>query len=531
MKNKITIILGFFLFCGSLAFALTRPDYSQISNKPMFYVRDYGAKTDGTDATAKINDCILAAVKAQALASYSIPYGENNATTVIFEPSKDYNIAGTIKLPSGIILDLNGSRLIGGIPTAGSESYAATDVAVIESAYYTGTALVSNATTTINLWRLVKSKVVNGVIAFTRCGIRLYNANEGCAVEEVSFDGVSRAVECSNCFYLKFKQLNVRNSALVTNAPAVNLGGAESHFVTVEKSSFVGCGVGVALSATTILSPTISECSFENAYVSNSVGVVDGTGIYVSAYVAGINVSGCYFEGVYAGINIGNSVYYGGINNNQFNSCNYSLYQVTDSAIRGVVWTGNSTPDDGGVIRNLIKADGMGNDIIVQQVAKAASTASGTVNFLENFIPGDFSTFVGPSLWLNNARTQAIARSTAAMGTKNYLSDAPFEGREIITTANQLPFCTVSTTATQTFITTSLVWDESQMVAFNLHLADYAGAYDLRGDIFGDDIYWIASDTASATTTIASAGTLLKFTISNIIASPSVSVSGMIRHR
>lgn len=531
MKKLLFLTLMLFTVGIGISEAQTKPHYAQIKGKPVFYAQDYGAPADGsTDATTQINACILAAVQAQD--NPGIPYGTTNSSIVLLQPSKNYYVGGTIYVPSGIILDMNGSRLLGSYdtPTA-TRVYSASDVAVIETGMYNGTAIVSNATTTAELQRVVKSSIRNGTIYNAQCAMRLYNFQEQSKVKDVTCEYVARAAETSNCFFSTWDNVVVRDSCKAVGQVAINMSNA-CNAIVFSKCVFSGCAIGIALSGTTNLAISINNCDFEGAYLTNGVGLVDGIGILVQGPSQAIKITNNYFEGIRDAMVFNSSIEGGSISDNYSTECEYAILSTVNSML-GVSLFGNSFPDGGGIVRNLVDVSPLGNSVFVISPGKTASTASGTSAYPLNVSTCPQTTFAGDSIWLDNARTSDIARSFPSIARNSKLTPMPYEGRELVTTVNQIPFVTITDASTTVDITTSLVWDDSQMIAFNLTVSDYVGGpYKLRGTVYGDTIYWLASDSTYAQTTVASVANMVTFTLSNMATNggTALTTSGQIRH-
>ena len=261
-------------------------------------VHNFGAVGDGvTDDTAKFNAAILAATLAKAVV---VSGDETYSVVVNCRRGTDYKIAGPILIPSGIILDLKGSRLIGSFAAGISTAYVNGSASVIETGYYSAGAITTNRAAPVATQRVVGSGVMNGSIINANCALNLINFNERSFIRNLEFQNCSAILRTKNCFYASFEKGMVRNSSQAANQYAILLDGA-SNAMRFTDFFVNGTSRGWQADAITLQAVIFENCSAEEAYVSNGVGPVDGVGLYISASAvscAGLNISGLYFEAV-----------------------------------------------------------------------------------------------------------------------------------------------------------------------------------------------------------------------------------------
>ena len=141
----------------------------------------------------------------------------------MFGNAKDYHISGTIYLPSGVRLDLNGSRLIGTSGSAGSAVYSSSAQAIIETGVYNGSTIVTNVGSSSLTNRIVGSRIENGTFLNANCGLRLVNFHETSKVEGVRFSNCSRPMDLTSCYYSEISNFIIRNSASAVSQSAIQL--------------------------------------------------------------------------------------------------------------------------------------------------------------------------------------------------------------------------------------------------------------------------------------------------------------------
>jgi hypothetical protein len=480
-------------------------------------VKDFGAVGDGvTNDTAAIQSAILKAY-------------QNNGGTVLCGSGKIYLITNSLIVPSNVTLDLNTSTFTGNV-SSGSLPYNPSGLHIIESGYWNGTSLVSNKNTTLNSHRVLNMRIKNGYIINANCGIFLTNCNEGCYVENINYDGVAKATIMVACFYLKMFRSISRNSAQNTGQILHHIRGGNNNAMIFESISGVNVGVTFAINGPANFAIEFNDCSFEEGKSSiNSIGILVGA----DAYISGLSINNGYFEGVKYGLIVdnGGGVYGGSLVNSIFNNNEYSVLS-NQNGLRIFRITNNSIPDNGGTNRNIIDISASNNDVFVQMPSKVGSNTIGPVDFLQNLSSGNISLTESTSVWLNNAPTpQVIAKSQPSLANKSKLNLLPFEGANIITTSDTIPFCNNPViNPTNAIIDTAIYYDNSNALVFNFNIQDFNGSYNLHGTIFGNTVYRL--DAFSPTIAISNNSGLVRITIGNINTNSGSSFShqGMIRH-
>lgn len=487
-------------------------------------VKNFGALTDGTDATAAVNRAIMAAQKRKA---NQLSYDEIYAVEVLFESGQDYTILGTILQPSGIILNGRGCRLVGGNPTAGAEAYNDAEPSLIETAYYDGETITTNRAAGLNTQRLVNSGIKNFAFVNANCAINATQMNEGSFIENCKATNVSAALRAKNCYYLKVDGVRITGSATFANQYAISLHGGNHNAMQINRVS-VGSGASVclAISGPASSGSSITNCTFEDS---------TGTGIFFAndAYCLGWDISSNYFEGIRYAIATaaGAGVYGVKIDNNFFSSCEYAIL-ASENSLRVGSFRGNAQGDGGGVIRNLVDISSVGNDLRYQLPSKTANTTGGPTSFLSNIIASNVSTAESESVWTRVAAPfEAIGRAGSALANQTQLNVLPFEGGNIISVGNEPPFVSVARAVNTMTINTQLTYDLANVLVFNFRGSTDSINYVLHGFIFGNVVHWITHDPVGVVLTVNNVGGYCELVFTGLTAAvPIINVSGMVRH-
>jgi len=490
------------------------------------YVSDFGAPTDGTDATSHINAAILAAYKAKTIAlETDTIYG----VVVKCSAGKDYKILGKILIPSGVTLDLNGSRFIGASGTAGSDAYSAIGQHMFETAYWDGATLVSNAAAVNETtWQVNGGGVVNGVVQNVNCPFNLINFQVSCSLDNLRIYNSSCIGRLKNSFYARYGASNpitARNVATAAGQWAVLLHGAAAHELEFD-IRIIGASIGYEVTATNSFSVEVGG-SFEEGYASGSIGIRNN-----GAYCQGWKVH-AYVEGVRKGITTinGGAFFASDFSPAYFSSTEYAV-QAGESGFRKCTFDCVSVPDEGAGTRNLLDFSAANNEVLVRVDSKSGSTAGGVTQFPTNVLLSEQSQALGTSIWRENGvLSNSLGMAQPALAQKNKLNSMPFEGANIVTLANQIPFCSAPVVAaTSATLDTLLTFDTSNALVFNFQISDFNGTYNIHGTAFGTTVY--RNDAAAPTVTISNNAGNVRVTFGSIDTNGGASfvARGMIRH-
>ena len=147
-----------------------------------------------------------------------------------------------------------------------------------------------------------------------------------------------------------------------------------------------------------------------------------------------------YFEFVQVAINVDISDAFGmSIFDNYFSGCQWAIISG-ENGMRNSRWFANGTADDGGVIRNLVDFSQPGNDVFVQQPSIGGNATTGLKAFATNYISGNSTTAEASSNWSNSSTGALIGKAQPAQINQSKLNVMPFEGANIISVANEVPF-------------------------------------------------------------------------------------------
>jgi hypothetical protein len=330
----------------------------------------------------------------------------------------------------------------------------------------------------------------------------------------------------------------IRSSSQATNQYAILLFGnatspvpSTNSQMSIENVFISGAVVGIAVNTTGTGGVFINNCSFEDAYVTAGSGSVNGIGIYFQAgFAQGYTITNNYFEGIQVGIRFASLNSYGiSINDNYFSNTLYSITLDTPSDLRVANFLGNSIIDGGGIIRNLVNFSPVGNDVFYQVPSKTGSLSGGPSAFTSVFSPSNLSTAVSTSVWVDGS-SNLIAKSDPGLLNQNSINSFAYEGAQSITTANNVPFCTYAFTTDTLTILTSLTYDTSNIIAFNLKGASTFGSFVLNGFIFGNVVSWVTQTPGTASIAVNNSGGVVQLVITMTGTTTTGYVSGIIRH-
>lgn len=478
------------------------------------------------DCTATVNAVISAAFQ---LHNPTVMASGCRRQVIKFGSGRDYTVLGTILVPSGILVDLNGSRLVGADATAGTTAYSSSLQSMFKTARWNGTALVSNEDApNETTYRILNAGVVNGSFLNVGCPTNFVNFQEFCELDGLYYDNVSAPFRLKNSFYARIgnsRKLLARNSSLAAGQPAFLLYGVAAHDLYLDISA-PSASITLLVTATNSFRVELNG-SFEEGYANNSIGLLN-SGAYCQSWKVHV-----YCEGVRVGIKTDNG---GTFNASDFTPSHFSSTEYAVKAgvsgFRGCDFDALSAPDEGVGIRNLMDFSAFNNDVNVRVPSKSGDSIAGPSAFPTNILLSGQAVAEGCSIWRNTADqndTLALSDAGAANGFK--LNAFAFEGSQIKTLPNQPPFVTVSVAVNTLTINTSITYDISNILVFSFSGTTDAIAYTLNGFIFGSAVFWVTHAPAEVTATVNNASGNVQLVFGNLTASvPVINVSGMIRH-
>jgi hypothetical protein len=476
-------------------------------------VKDFGATGDGTtDDTAAFNAAILAV----ALAGGG----------VVIAPSDTYKIAGTVLIPSNIELDLGNSLITGnGIGSA---------TALFESAYVSGSTIVTNIGTTLNTHGVFKGSIKNARIQNCGKALNLYNCIDNCEFSNIKFTNCTYAVYADNCFYARFVNLFSRDSAsgatnacfkFVNNPNVLQL---ESIFVT---DRVLGFEIEGAAHGLKMLNCSAEQCESGVLVSGTSPAELIGPVMFDTCYFEGINNYGINFDGEGAKWNIT-------IENCWFLSVGIAFKTSSDDALDQV---------------EIRRSNKFLNVVTIVDFTDNPYHGNNTLQLQQNdcTYTGSPASPVGvlPSLPANiylNKRTNVEATQVQY----DYASNDPFiktklhgstlipfeyEGGAGTVYDNIVPFCTHASSGStpsnfNVVVTTAIAADPyANMILFSFKITDNAGPRRIDGFMFGNTVYRL--DALAYTVAYSNVAGKLVITIGGVAnTTVSYGLMGIVRH-
>jgi len=483
-----------------------------------------------SDATAEINAAILDIYK---LKQNVLSDDEIYSVTLKFEQGVDYHILGTVIVPSGVILDFSGSRVIGPDSSAGTASYNPAGSKMFVTGRYAAGAITSNSdAASATDKRVIGSGIKAATISNSNCPFDLTNFQEMCFIDDVRFSNCSSLIRVKNGFYSRYgtsaRPLIARNCSQATGQPAILMHGTDSHQMKFD-ARLVGVSIGYEVTSTRSFDVEING-SMEEGKSSGSIGV-RSNGAYCQAWRVN-----AYFEGVDTGIT--------GINSGTFNaclfapqyfsSCTYS-FKAQTSTFRSCRVMCASIPDEGAAGHNTADFYAPNNDVIFDMGAKGSSTASGTKEYPANILLGAGCKAQGTVYHYDDTSpvplTDALAYAQPAIANPSRLNEFAFEGSQIVSKPNKVPFCTLTKVVNTLVVDTSITYDEANILAFNFRGNTDSVYYVLSGFIFGSTLSWVEHNPAGVVLTVTNNAGSTRLTFTSLPAAvPVINVSGCVRH-
>ena len=483
-----------------------------------------------SDATEEINAAILDIYK---LKQHILSDDEIYSVTLKFDQGVDYRILGTVIIPSGVILDFNGSRVVGPDPSAGTTAYNPSGSKMFITGRYESGAIVSNLNAASEMVkRVIGSGVRGATIINSNCPFDLVNFQEMCFLDDIRFSNCSLMFRTKGSFYARYgnsiRPLLCRNTAQAAGQYAILLHGAAAHQLKFD-CRLADVRIGYEVTATNSFDVEING-SFEEGKSSNSIGIRNN-GAYCQAWRVN-----AYFEGVDVGIT--------GINNGTFNgclfapqyfsSCNYSFKAQTATFRRCRVMC-PSIPDEGTAGHNTADFSAPNNEVIFDVGSKGSSTANGTKEYPTNILLGAGCFADGIAYHYDDSSpvplTDALAYANPSKANHARLNALPFEGAQIVTKPNQVPFCSIFVAVNTLIINTQLTYDDSNILAFNFRGTTDSISYVLSGFIFGTTVSWVDHNPSGVSLAVSNNAGSVRLTFSNLTAAvPVINVAGCVRH-
>ena len=460
-------------------------------------VKDFGAVGDGvTDDTAAFNAAILAV----ALAGGGI----------VTAPADTYKILGTVLIPSNVELDLCNSVITGnGIGSA---------TALFESAYVSGSTIVTNIGTTLNTHAANKMSIKNARIQNCGKALNLYNCIDNCEYSNIKFSNCTYAVYADNCFYARFVNLFSRDTASgATNAAFVFINNA--NVVTLDSifctDRVLGFQIENSPHGLKMLNCSAEQCE-SGINVVGDASNNSGPLMFDTCYFEGINNYGINFDngGAKWNVTVENCWFlYVGVAFKT--SSNDALDQVEirrSNKFLNVTTIVDFTtnPYHGDNTLQLQQGDCTYNGTPVSPVGVLASLPSNIyLNKRSNVEATEVQYDYGSSDPFIKTKLHGLA-----------LIPFEYEGGAGTVYSNIVPFCTHASSGASpsnfsVVVTTSILADPyANMVLFDFQLTDGSGPRKISGFAFGNSIYRL--DALAYTVTYSNVGGKLVLTIGGV---------------
>lgn len=403
--------------------------------------------------------------------------------TILCPLALSSRIAGTILLPSNITINLNGCTLIG----AGTASNN-----IFESAYVSGSTVVSNIATTPNTVRVINTNVYGGNIQNCARAFNLLNFNENSAIHDIEFSNCGYAVYSSYPYYSSYFRLVSRGTA----GGAANAAFYWTTFVNECKIESIFC-VGRALSYRIdggSYGMGISNCSAESCTAG---WIFQGT-------VHSLKFFSNYFENVSA-----NALEFSGAGSSFFGiDIDANWFNLTNTCVSAINFTGrwgrNNRRNGGNCTVDFSAST---NYAEIEPPRTYVSTNITAPGLPTGFSAGIRCIVNTDDTLYNNGTGNPTVRARNFGGTLTPLMYWGDPG-EIVT--NTVAFSTVSnsggTTNVTVYVDTNITVRKYTCSVYNIAVADNSGTTSVYGRIHVDHTgaLIVKADDASGKTVVAS---------------------------
>lgn len=444
----------------------------------------YGAFFNGTDDdTAGINKAIAAK-------------GPNQYCMVRFPEGANAKIAGTVLVPSGVKVDLNGC-IVNGVGTN----------TLFEGGKWVGSSVVSNFNDAPETSLVVDAWIGNGLVQECMSAVKINNWVAGCRVHNLRGYHVNQMLHEKRSFYCEFHNLMAWEPLNGTLLPcfhwetAIQAQGAKRCFAvgytkghTIQgpndMESFDTCGAegcvdGVYITGTASLGGGGSGLTLRNWYLENN-----GTAIKADpAYnYENVDIDNCFFNENFVTLE-GPTILSG-----RFGRMN----KVKTSVAR---------PGNVNMLGNQAGLKGFIFEL--EEIADSVNRTTPTIDTVGRF-------FVGP-----NVRIERVVTLTNGSGlpyARNVESPSiPVEritGNQFgVVPNNTVPFCETFYSAPTLNVKTQVPYQDFAMVSYNIAISDNTGGpYWVRGVVMGDQVFPLS--VGQKTVTLQNSGGFLQLNIS-----------------
>lgn len=416
----------------------------------------YGAKFNGVDDdTAGVN----AAIKAK---------GPNSYAVIQFPAGATAKILGTVLVPSGVKIDLNGCVANG----SGSNT-------MFEGGKWASGNIISSfndapeTTLTVDAW------IGNGLVQECMTAVKINNWVAGCRVHDLRGYHVNQLVHEKRSFYCEFYNLlawDPINGALLPCfhwEGAIQAGGVKRCFA-------VGYTNGHAIQG-----PNDME-SFDTCGGEDCTNAVYLTGSSTGGGTSGLKFRNWYFENNQNAIKADAAYNY---ENTDIDNCffNENFVIIDGPTIlsgrfgrMNKVKTSASKPGNFNMLGNNAGKNGF--TIELEEIADSVNRTTPTIDTSGRF-------YVGPNVRIERVIT--LTNSSGAPYARNVESpNLPVEritGNQFgAIPSNTIPFCETFYAAPTLNVKTQVPYQDFAMVSYNINVVDTQGSFWVRGIVMGD---------------------------------------------
>lgn len=457
----------------------------------------YGSLFDGVgDDTDGINK----AIKAK---------GPNSYCVIQFPAGATAKILGTVLIPTGVKVDLNGCVVNG----------SGTNV-MFESGKWVGSNIVSSFSDAPETTLTVDAWIGNGLIQECMTAVKINNWTAGCRVHDLRGYHVNQLLHEKRSFYCEFYNLMAWDPLDGTLLPcfhwetAIQAQGVKRCFAvgydkghTIQgpndMESFDTCGAegcvdGVYITGTTSLGGGGSGLTFRNWYFENN-----GTAIKANPAYS------------YENIDIDNSFF-----NENFVVLDGPTILSGRFGRMNKIKTSVASPGNFNMLGNVSGSKGF--IIELDDITDTANRTTPTIDTSGRF-------FVGP-----NVRVERVVTLTDGSGVPYARNvESPNIPVERVTgnqfgaiPANTVPFCETYYSAPTLNVKTQVPYQDFAMCSYNINITDTLGSFWVRGVVMGDQVFPLSA--GQKTVTIQNNGGMLQLNIS--VFTGAATYRGVVKH-
>lgn len=443
-------------------------------------VKDFGAVGDGvTDDSAAIQNAVNTVITKEYL-------------YLVF-PAATYKVTQKILVPSNVIIDGQGSKILG-------SGYTSLDNNIFETGYISGSSIITNIGTAPEVSRVIHTRIMNFSISNAYKAFNLKNFNEGCSVENIYFLDCAYAIFMTRSFYSRYINLMSRGDA---GGAANEVYHFDSFVNVVELQSVFAAdrAIGWKFSGG-INSLSIRNCSAENCTA----------GMVFTGEINPINIDSCYFEGITgAAIDMTDASAHRAvtIDNNWFFNC-------------GIAFTGmqmiSGTIGNGNYYSNCPVSVNINDDftsyitVKIPTGAGLANNASTTPTLPTGFTIGKKCIIIYPLIIYDSSTGNILFRSN---NSGSGIIELPYYGECGNPSTNIVPFCTLSKSAGTSFsvyIDTQITFGDYVFGIFKFTITDNDASHVVCGRFYGGNVSLDVS--AGKTVTVTNNSGVIRVTCS-----------------